>query len=242
MNAEIDISRVILKTERLSLRPWRKEDLQDFFEYASMPEVGPMAGWEPHKSAEESEYILNRFIEGKKTFALVFEGKVIGSLGVEMYQEERFPEFENLRVREIGFAMSRDYWGRGLMPEAVKEVMRYLFENVKLDLLLCGRFVWNSQSGRVQEKCGFHQYAFGTYTTATGKVEDEVTSIIYRDEWLKMQGNIMHRYSDRIWYSDYDERTDRPVIGYVAGDNASILIDAGNSPRHAREILDEIER
>ena len=66
MNAEIDISRTILKTERLTLRPWRQEDLDDFFEYASVDGVGQMAGWVPHKSKEESQSILNHFIENKK--------------------------------------------------------------------------------------------------------------------------------------------------------------------------------
>ena len=80
MNVEIDISNVTLKTKRLILRPWKLTDLDDFFEYASVDGVGQMAGWEPHKSKDESLEILNRFIEGKKTFALEYNGKVIGSL------------------------------------------------------------------------------------------------------------------------------------------------------------------
>ena len=92
MNTPIDISNVVLKTERLTLRPWRQSDLEDFFEYASVDGVGQMAGWIPHASLEESQMILNRFINGKKTFALEYHGKVIGSLGIEKYPEDRFPE------------------------------------------------------------------------------------------------------------------------------------------------------
>ena len=47
MNAEIDISNVILRTERMTLRPWRETDLDDFYEYASVDGVGQMAGWKP---------------------------------------------------------------------------------------------------------------------------------------------------------------------------------------------------
>lgn len=155
MNVIIDISKTVLKTERLILRPWRLADLDDLFEYASVPGVGEMAGWTHHKNKEESLTILNKFIEEKKTFAIEYNGKVIGSLGIEWYPENVFKEYSNLKGREIGYVLSKDYWGRGMMPEAVKEVIRYLFEELKLDFLVCGHFVTNNQSRRVQEKCGF---------------------------------------------------------------------------------------
>lgn len=111
MNVEIDISNVTLKTKRLILRPWKLTDLDDFFEYASVDGVGQMAGWEPHKSKDESLEILNRFIEHKKTFALEYNGKVIGSLGIERYPENVFKEYQDLKGREIGYVLSKDYWG-----------------------------------------------------------------------------------------------------------------------------------
>ena len=70
MNAPIDISRVILNTDRLVLRPWREADLNDFYEYASVDGVGQMAGWLPHESMDVSREILSHFIEDKRTFAL----------------------------------------------------------------------------------------------------------------------------------------------------------------------------
>lgn len=65
------------------------------------------------------------FIGHKKTFALEYQGKVIGSLGIEQYNEDHFPEFADKKCREIGYVLSKEYWGQGLMPEAVKEVIRY---------------------------------------------------------------------------------------------------------------------
>ena len=62
MNTQIDVSDVILKTERLTLRPWRQSDLDDFFEYASVDGVGQMAGWIPNANREESQMIMNKFI------------------------------------------------------------------------------------------------------------------------------------------------------------------------------------
>ena len=184
MNAEIDISNVVLHTERLTLRPWKQDDLDDLFEYASVSGVGEMAGWEHHADVQVSQKVLDSFIAGKKTFALDLNGKAIGSLGIEKYDEARFPEFAEKRCREIGYVLGKAYWGQGLMPEAVKEVLRWLFEDEKLDVVFCGHYMWNSQSARVQEKAGFHHYAFGKHETQMGKVEDDEINILTREEWL----------------------------------------------------------
>ena len=180
MNASIDISGIILKTERLTLRPWTLNDLADFNEYASVDGVGQMAGWLPHKNMEESLDILKKFIDGKKTFAIKYDGKVIGSLGIEKYDEEELPEYSEKLGREIGYVLSKDYWGRGLMPEAVGAVIKYLFEVVKLDFIVCGHFADNSQSKRVQEKCGFKHLKLIKYETRYGAIKDTWVTILER--------------------------------------------------------------
>lgn len=180
MNTAIDMSHVILRTDRLILRPWRETDLDDFYEYASVDGVGQMAGWRPHADKEESREIMSLFIRQKKTFALEYQGKVIGSIGIENYNEERYPEFKEKKCREIGYVLSKDYWGQGLMPEAVREVIRYLFEDVGLDVIFCGHFLSNKQSARVQEKCGFRHYAYDLYETRMGTVEENEVAILTR--------------------------------------------------------------
>ena len=72
MNAQIDISNVILETDRLILRAWEITDLDDFFEYASVEGVGEKAGWEHHKSKDKSLEILKMFIEEKKVVDYCF--------------------------------------------------------------------------------------------------------------------------------------------------------------------------
>lgn len=186
MIAEIDITNVTLHTPRLTLRPWRQEDLEDLYAYASDPEVGPMAGWQPHESLEKSKMILDRFVGDGRTFALEYRGRVVGSLGIEGYDEARYPEFSELRVRELGFVLAKDCWGLGLMPEAANAVIRWLFEEMDLDLILCGHFLWNRQSLRVQEKCGFRHYDSGVFHTKTGKAEDHELRILTRADWLRM--------------------------------------------------------
>lgn len=180
MNAHIDISAVCLKTDRLILRPWKKTDLLDFYHYASVDGVGQMAGWRPHRELAESQHILTQFIEGRKTFALEYQGKAIGSLGIEAYSEESYPELAHLSGRELGYVLSRDCWGQGLMPEAVHAVIHYLFETVKLDFILVGHFDWNRQSARVIEKCGFQPIKSRLYQTQYGTMETSEESILYR--------------------------------------------------------------
>ncbi len=178
MNAEIDISNVVLRTERLILRPWRESDLDDFFGYASVDGVGEMAGWSHHKTIEETQAVLTAFISGKKTFAIERGGKVIGSLGIEKYDEEKLPEFSDKSGRELGFVLSKDYWGNGYMAEAVRAVIDYLFKQVGLDFIACRYFTDNPQSKRVQEKCGFKFYKYSKYTTTYGVTKDECINVL----------------------------------------------------------------
>ena len=182
MNKQIDITGVVLTTERLTLRPWRESDLNDFYEYASVDGVGQMAGWNPHRSIEESREILYHFVEGKHIFALERQGKVIGSLGVDEYSEKDYPELARLQGREIGYVLSKDYWGRGLMAEAVKAVVDWLFDQVKLDFILVGHFDHNRQSRRVIEKCGFRYIKTTKFETRFNTVETALDYILYRHE------------------------------------------------------------
>lgn len=153
----VDIRNVFLETERLVIRPWKNEDLNDFYEYASVDIVGQMAGWKPHKSIEESQEILTMFIADKKTFALQLKesNKVIGSVGIEKISIELGEPYTSLGGREIGYVLSKDYWGKGLMPEAVSRVLEYCFEELNCEFLQCSHDFENEQSKRVIEKVGF---------------------------------------------------------------------------------------
>lgn len=157
INAEVDLTNIVLETERLIIRAWKETDLEDFYEYAKVDGVGQMAGWNPHQSIQESKTILEMFIKGKNEFALELKEnhKVIGSLGLEKMSLSLGGEYDNLAGREIGYVLSKAYWGRGLMPEAVKAVIAYCFQNQKYDYLICSHSVTNNQSKRVIEKCGF---------------------------------------------------------------------------------------
>ena len=182
MNKPIDISNVTLKTDRLVLRAWREEDLNDCYAYASVDGVGQMAGWTPHKSIGESRAILSRFIQNRKTFALEYQCKVIGSLGVEEYNEENYPELSQLQGREIGYVLSKEHWGKGMMTEAAKAVIDYLFSVENLDFIIVGHFDYNKRSARVIEKCGFKYVKTVPYETRYNTVETSLEYILYHPD------------------------------------------------------------
>lgn len=152
-----------LETERLILRNWQEKDLDDLYEYAKIPGVGEMAGWPHHEDKEVTKSILKDFIEKDEVYALVLKenNKVIGSLGI--HNRKKDENYKGNIQREIGYVLSKDYWGKGLMPEAVKAAIKYAFEEVNVDVLWCGHFASNNQSRRVIEKCDFKFYSEGIY-------------------------------------------------------------------------------
>lgn len=146
-----------LETDRLILRGWEEEDAEALFEYAKNPNVGKTAGWEAHKSVEESLEIIRQFREADCVFAVVWKetGRAIGSVGMHRTEEsERFAKRYG-RTAEIGYVLSEEYWGRGIMTEAVKEVLRYGFIRQGLRLWVAEVFDGNDASQRILEKLGF---------------------------------------------------------------------------------------
>lgn len=185
MNADFKINGRVIETNRLRLRPFKESDLDDFFEYAKVAGTGERAGWKHHESKEESKEILDTFIKNDKTFALVYKetNKLIGSIGVEKYGKEAEEiDFANLYGRELGAVLSKDYWNMGLMTEALKAVIDYLFEEMDLDFLTAGYFDNNIPSKKMQEKCGFRHYKKKIFKTRMGSKEPGILNILINPE------------------------------------------------------------
>ena len=178
MDMKFDVTGVRLETPRLFLRGFEEGDLRDLNEYASVPGVGEMAGWSHHESLEDTRRVLSMFMEEKNVFALVHKqsGRVIGSLGLHVSHLEGTP-YETLASKEIGYVLSKAYWGQGLMPEAVQEVIRYCFRELKAELLTVGHFEGNKQSKRVIEKCGF-SYLRSCFSEKYGTCVHEYTLLL----------------------------------------------------------------
>jgi len=183
MDIPIDISNTILETDRLILRPWKESDINDFYEYASEEGVGEMAGWRHHETIEISKCILKSFISEKNVFAIVYKenNKVIGSLGTHYSWANDEEQYKDLKIKEIGYVISKDYWGKALTPEAVKAVINYCFEEIGLDALTVGHFISNDQSRRVIEKSGFSLLKYSQYySKQMEKYFDDMKYILHR--------------------------------------------------------------
>jgi len=145
----------MMETERLILRPWRESDAEALFKYASDPDVGPRAGWPPHKSVEESLQIIKTVFNTPTMWAVELKetAEAIGCVGY-------LPaSVSNLQIPddqcEVGYWIGKPYWGRGICTEALRLVIDYCF-NVKHYTVLWGDFFpSNPASGRVMTKCGF---------------------------------------------------------------------------------------
>ena len=144
------------ETQRLRLRPWRKEDLEDFHRYCKDPEVGPNAGWKPHESLEESWSILEGWLTPTEEDEIwcveeKASGKAVGSIG--LHKEDRRPGVPACKM--LGYVLARPCWGKGYMTEAVAPIIDHAFRREKLRLLSVNHFTFNDRSRRVIEKSGF---------------------------------------------------------------------------------------
>lgn len=149
---------MILETERLVLRPWREEDAEALYEYAKDDRVGPVAGWPVHRSVAESREVIRTVFMQDGVFAVTLRGedRAIGCIGVTRGANSNFDISD--REGELSYWIGVPFWGRGLIPEAAREVIRYAFEDLGLTELWCGYFDGNAKSLRVQQKCGFSHH------------------------------------------------------------------------------------
>jgi RimJ/RimL family protein N-acetyltransferase len=146
---------MILQTERIILRPWRDSDAEALFKYASDPEVGPRAGWPPHKSVEESLEIIHTVFHNDTNWAIEFKatGEAIGAIGYLPTSESELPAREGEPL--VGYWVGRPYWNQGICTEALKVMLEHIRETTNIESLISSHYYDNPASGRVMEKCGF---------------------------------------------------------------------------------------
>lgn len=170
-----------IETERMILRAWTMEDAPGMFEYAKSPLVGPAAGWEPHKSIADSEEYLKSAIEENETWAVTLkpDGRIIGGIGLHVTRVDT--------VRELGYVLHPDFWGKGLMTEAAKAVIDFGFTDLQLDGIVVFRNVNNVRSGKVIQKCGFrYDGSLRLRTRRTdGSISADCAYSMTREEWEK---------------------------------------------------------
>lgn len=176
-----------LETERLVLRPWREDDAEELYRYARDPEVGPIAGWPVHASVENSRDIIRDVLSAPETYAVVLKetGLPVGSVGL------LFGDAANLEIAddeaEVGYWIGVPHWGRGLIPEAVREIACHGFVDLGLSGLWCSCHDVNARSKRVMEKCGFahHHTEEGVPCELMGDVRAEYFAYLPKERWAR---------------------------------------------------------
>jgi len=146
---------VTLETERLILRRFTVEDADVMFRnWAADPKVAEYMTWYPHESVDVTRELVASWVEdyakvNNYFWCIVLReiGEPIGSISVSGGNEAAFSA-------EIGYGMSRAHWGKGIMLEALRAVIRFLFAEVGFYRIHAKHDVRNPKSGRVMEKCG----------------------------------------------------------------------------------------
>ena len=212
----------MLETKRLILRRWEESDAENLYEYAKDPDVGPIAGWPPHKNVAESLDVIRNVFNGAEAYAICLrsDGKAIGAIELKLNGHTDLSERDD--ECELGFWLGKPFWGQGIMPEAAREILRHAFEDLGMQKVWCAYYDGNTKSKRVQEKCGF-RYQWTTKDVDVPLMHEKRTgyvNLMTKDTWL--------------WRRLYEEakavQNGRTISEYVeaGGVAAAILSSSGN--------------
>ena len=189
-----------METERILFRPWRDDDAETLYRYASDPEVGPRAGWPPHKSVEESLEIIRTIFHSDHIWAIVLKnaggddcvptvaggdacvpssGEPIGCMGYMVHSESNINIGEN--DAEVGYWVARPYWNRGICSEALRLLIDYCFNVKGFRTLWADFFPDNPASGKVMERCGFRDTGDINYCSRLQLCSDRPVKIMRLD-------------------------------------------------------------
>lgn len=148
---------VAIETIRLKLRRFTAEDTMDMFNnWASDPEVCKYLSWGPYTDPDicrkRVAYWTNSY-SYYNSYVWAIELKqlkmVIGSISVELTNDSD-------KSCEVGYCLSRDFWSRGIMTEALRAVIHFLFFEVGYSQIFAKHDILNIPSGKVMQKAGMH--------------------------------------------------------------------------------------
>lgn len=184
-----------LETKRLILRPWREDDAQSLYKYASDAEVGSSAGWPPHTSVQNSLEIIQTVLSVPETYAVCLKDTdtAIGSISLKTGDATDMTDRND--ECELGYWIGKPFWGQGLIPEAASEIIRHAFETLGMRAIWCGHYDGNIKSKRVQEKLGFvyHHTTKEVEVPLLGEIRTGHVTLLTKEKW---KYDFMRKYSD----------------------------------------------
>jgi RimJ/RimL family protein N-acetyltransferase len=211
---------VTLKTERLILRRWEDNDAESLFEYAKDPDVGPIAGWPAHQRIEESRDVIKNVFNGKEAYAICLKTDNIAIGAIELKLNGHTDMTEQDDECELGYWLGKPFWGQGIVPEAVKEMLRYAFEDIGMTRVWVGYYEGNVKSKRVQGKCKF-RYQWRSENVDVPLMHEKRTghvSSMTKDQWQW----------DRLYAAAGAVRNERRISDYITCGEVSAAILSGS--------------
>lgn len=170
-----------LQTERLLLKPWAFENVEDVLAYATDEEWSRYLPVPHPYERQHAEHFISKQIlldpSEHVSYSLSIENKVIGGVNV---RAQGLPQGITL-----GYSLAPQYWGQGLITEAVKQIIRVIFEeNPEVQRVQSYADERNKASWRVMEKCGMKREGkFRKNRFLKGNWVDDVWYTILREEW-----------------------------------------------------------
>lgn len=171
----------ILGSNRLILRPFSIDDVEDVFLYASDDIVTKYLTWPSHIDRAQTEKVLKEFFIGKigiYAIELKPEHKCIGCIDLRLCIEHDKASF--------GYVLNRKYWNNNYMSEALNLVLDLAFLELELNRVEATHYVGNEGSGRVMQKCGMKYEGTGLQEV---KVKDTFYDVVHyailRNDWVK---------------------------------------------------------
>lgn len=175
-----------IETDRLLLREFRAADEADMHEYASDPEVVRLMVWGPNTPEVTRAYLAGILKEQEQwprpsvglAIELKSERRAIGSIELRVKDEKN-------RTADIGYVLTRKYWGHGYMTEAARAILDAAFRQLKLHRVWATCDPRNHASYRVMEKLGMRREAhFRKNVMEKSEWRDSYLYAILAEEWL----------------------------------------------------------
>jgi ribosomal-protein-alanine N-acetyltransferase len=166
-----------IKTKRLTLRPIEIEDLEIIQNYSIDEEWYRYLDFHTKESVEEFvKKAVKSPWEEHARFSILIDKKMIGGVGLYIEMKEK--------RAEIGYSLSKDYWGKGIIPEAVTRVIKYGFEDLGLEKIFAQTDLRNTPSQEVMKKMGMTKEGiFRKHAIAQNKRRDIIYFSILKSEW-----------------------------------------------------------
>ena len=210
----------VLMTQRLILRRWNQKDAEDLYRYACDLDVGPIAGWLPHKNPDESRAVIRDVLNGREAYAICLkeDRKAIGAIELKLNGHTDLTDRDD--ECEMGYWLGKPFWGRGIVPEAVTEMLRRAFEDIGMQKVWVGYYEGNSKSKRVQEKCRFRfqRKSEGVDVPLMQEKRTGYVSSLTKDQWQW----------DRLYAAAAAVRKERRISDYVTCGEVSAAILSGS--------------